>query len=515
MQEENTFNTELRRLSFRDFLLTDRFNKYAIGFSLFAWVFQLCLFKYYYPFASFINGDSFAYVSTAFYNADIAIYPVGYSKFLRIFNVFTSSDTALVVFQYVFIQASSLLFLFSVFYFHYTNKIIKIILLSTVNLNPVMLFLANYVSSDSIFLGLSICWISTLLWILHCPAWRVIWIHAIVVGLAFTMRYNALYYPVVSVIAFLGNKKMFTAKVFGLVISLALVSGFVLSTSLKYKKLVGKMQFSPFSGWQMANNGIYTYRGVPTGKRVVLPSKFAELDRDVQLYLDTSKTIEAKFPEIMADLNAVYMWSPISPLRTYMNKKYNTESDSSEFERWARIAPLYNEYGIVLMKTYPGVFLKRYVWSNFIKYYSPPVEFLGSYGFNVDTIPKETKRWFDYKESKVHSRFSDNNIAFMDYYPIVCGVMNTVFLMLSLSFFLLKGRSIDRILFQTWVLFFTFWLSNLAFSVFASPIALRFQLFSLLICFASNLLLLDFVLKQAKLETERKKSVLDFPDVAQ
>ncbi|MBO9565799.1 MAG: hypothetical protein J7621_23685, partial [Niastella sp.] len=58
-----------------------------------ALVIQFSIFKYLYPFASFIHGDSFSYLQAANENLSINTYMVGYSNFLRLFSVFTKSDT--------------------------------------------------------------------------------------------------------------------------------------------------------------------------------------------------------------------------------------------------------------------------------------------------------------------------------------------------------------------------------------------------------------------------------------
>jgi hypothetical protein len=156
-------------VSFRDFLFKDKRNRTILILAAVAMVIQWGVFKYFYPFASFIHGDSFSYIYAADRNLSINKYLIGYSKFLRLFSVFSTSDTALVTFQYISIQCSALLLLFSLFYFHKPYRIAQYILICLMVLNPLFLHLANLISSDCIFVAISFTWFSLLLWIIHKP----------------------------------------------------------------------------------------------------------------------------------------------------------------------------------------------------------------------------------------------------------------------------------------------------------------------------------------------------------
>src|SRR5438552_17349339 len=135
--------------SFKDFLLKNRRNKIILLTSAILIVLQFSVFKYFYPFAGFIHGDSFNYLNSAFSNLDVNTYMIGYAKFLRLFSVFTSADIPLVAFQYLFIQASGLFLVFTLFYFYNPSKVIQIVLLCFVVINPLFLYMANYISSDA------------------------------------------------------------------------------------------------------------------------------------------------------------------------------------------------------------------------------------------------------------------------------------------------------------------------------------------------------------------------------
>src|SRR5579872_3099135 len=120
-------------------------------------VLQFIIFKLCYPYAGFLNGDSYAYLQSAIYNYDISTYPIGYSKFLRIFSAFTRSDTALVAFQYLAIQAGALALLFTLNTIFRPRRITVWLMFIFAVFNPVTLYISNYVSSDALFFALSLC----------------------------------------------------------------------------------------------------------------------------------------------------------------------------------------------------------------------------------------------------------------------------------------------------------------------------------------------------------------------
>ncbi len=110
---------------FKEFVLDDRLNSTFLWIAGIAIITQFIIFKILYPYAGFINGDSYVYLQSAYMNLDINTYPVGYSKFLRLFSIFTKSDTALVAFQYLAIQASALWLLFTLFRIYTPGRLTK------------------------------------------------------------------------------------------------------------------------------------------------------------------------------------------------------------------------------------------------------------------------------------------------------------------------------------------------------------------------------------------------------
>src|SRR5687767_14195592 len=134
------------------------------------------------------------YLKAAYKNSDINTCMIGYAKYLRLINVFTKSDTILVGFQYIFLQGSCLFLLFTIFYFHNLSKVLQNILFCFMVFNPLFLFMGNLISSDALFAALSLIWFTLLLWIIHKPSMKLIVLHAFIIFIAFTVRYNAWIY---------------------------------------------------------------------------------------------------------------------------------------------------------------------------------------------------------------------------------------------------------------------------------------------------------------------------------
>lgn len=482
--------------SFSHFVFKNRLNKIYLLCAFFAIVIQFCLFKYWYPFASFINGDSYRYLETAYHNLSINKYPVGYSNFLRLFSVFTKSDTALTGFQYLALQTSILAFLFTLFYFYKPGKVVQIFLLAFTVLNPVFLYLANYISSDTIFLTLSLVWFTLLLWIMHRPSVQLIFWHALVLFLVFTVRYNALYYPLIAALAFLLSKQRLWLKLAGPALGVLLIALFIVHSSYQYKKLTGTWQFTPFSGWQMANNAMYAYMFIDSANRKPVPAKYKNIDNSLRAYFDsTSAYIH---PSQRMKISTSFMWSDRLPLQKYMNDKFKHDSTSDELKQWASMGPLYHNYGSYIIRQYPSSFLHYFIWPNMLKFYAPPVEFLEQYSTGKDSVNPVAQAWFGYKSPKITSRFKSFDVHVLSFLPILAGSLHMVFLFGVIGFIMLQGQRQNGRLRKGLLLVITCWLVNFGFSVYASPIALRFQLFSIIVSISFASLFIEYIVQMAR-----------------
>ena len=482
--------------SFKSFLFQTKKTKQYLYFALIACVLQFLFFKHLYPQVGLINGDSYAYLETAYWNLDINTYPTGYSKFLRIVSAFSRSDTVLVATQYLLLQISSLFLLFSFFYFYKPGKLVQIILLLFFVFNPFFLYLSNYILSDALFIPLSLTWFSLLIWVLHRPDTKILVAQALILFLAFTVRYNALFYPAISAIAILLTKRSLWVKTAGIAGSILLIGLFIAFTSNKYKTLSGVREFTPFTGWQLANNAMYAYRYVDGTARKPVPTRFQHLDGMVRNYFDTTRDL-VKHPESQLVASTVYMWDPSSPLQKYMQLKFHHDTLVSPLQRWATVAPLFADYGNWVMRAYPRQYFKYYLIPNALKYYTPPIEFLDTYNMGIDSVSSFAKTWFNWKSGKVKTLEKDFNVGALNFYPVLVGSLNVLFMISVISFLVLKGLKSLKAEGKIIWLAMGLWIFNFCFSIFASPIALRFQVFPFLVYTCFTIIFLEYIWRLA------------------
>lgn len=459
-------------------------------------VVQFLVFKWLYPYPNFLP-DSYSYLETAMQGRNINKWPIGYSWFLKLFGLVSRSHWWLVCCQYLLLEVAILYFLFSMGYLLQLSKWLFGCMLLIGIVSPLVLHVSNFVSSDALFAALSLIWFAQLLWIVCKPGIAVLLLHAIVLLMVFAVRYNSLYYPFISiaVILFTGMRDLWRWGTIALI--LLLPGAFVGYTQVQYFKEIGKAEFSPFSGWQLASNALYAYAHVPAEARSKERTIYSFLQQLVDRHMDSLQRMSYAPP---LSVGVYYLWDPQSPLQQFLKVRRSGDSTTTEFKRWASVGPLYKEYGYYLMKTYPEAFLEHYVWPNLISYYVPPSEFLESYNMGTDTVEQAAVYWFGLKTNKVHSHVSDRVIRVNTYYPLVLALVNLLFVLGSIGFMLL-GCFTKRVpvVKKVYVCILLIWTCNMAFSVLASPIVLRYQVFPMLVTQTCMLWITAYIFRKVTL----------------
>lgn len=499
--QNNMSEIEISELSFKDFLFRNRRNRRILWISAGLIVIQFVIYKFFYPYPNFIHGDSFSYIYSAYKNLNLNTYLPGYSNFIRLFSVFSSSDTMLVIFQYLFVQCSSIFFLSTLFYLFKPRKIVQSLLVIFFVCNPLLLGLANLISSDCYFLSISLVWWTLLLWIIQSPTLKLILLQSFVLYIAFTTRYNALIYPFIGIIVLFLSKAPLKRKLLGIGITFTLCTTFVIQTGYRYQALTGVWQYSPFSGWQMANNAMYAYRFVDNQQRKSIPDKFIALDNLIRTYFDSTRNPYKHIQEGFLASTA-YMWDKDLPLIRYQEMMFVNDKSSSSLKKWACMGPFYKEYGETIIKLYPKYFINYYLWPNFNKFIAPSTEYLGTYNMGRDTVSSLAKDWFKYSSNKIHTRFKSSDITILDFYPILSGIVNMMILGGLIYFISLGGIRNNKIFSKGVLLAGVVWISNVFFTVIASSPALRFQAFPILITTTFSFLLCDWILHETSKREE-------------
>lgn len=462
-----------------DYLWNNKANRAWWLTALVVFLLQFILFKFRYPFANYMP-DSYSYLESAGNNSDVSMWPVAYSKFLRIISAFTHSDKIVVGIQYFFMQFAALTFLFSLLYLLKPGRIVRNILLTFFLFNPAILFMSNYISADSLFIGFSFLWLSSLIWIVFRPKYWLLVAQSFLLLACFTLRYNAIYYPLIAALAYLISRYRWYWKLSGIGLGVVLVACSFLITSAKMKEVTGHRQFSGFGGWQLANNALYMYQDIPAKDRQPVPARFAKLEAMVRQHMDTLSRVKLTKEDTIA--SRFYLWSPKGPLIQYMAHEWKKDSTTPYFKRWASEAPLYMEYGAYLIRKYPWTFATSVLLPNAYRYALPPPEFLELYNMNEDSVGMLAKLWFNYKSVRVQDHKKDAKIMVMDWYPVFATLTNILYVISAMGLLLFGLFRRDHSpLTKLFLLFTGIWLLNAGFSIFASPIALRYQLFPIVI----------------------------------
>jgi hypothetical protein len=505
-------NAPFSEQTFTQFLFHNRRNRITLYLAAAALVIQFAIFKYLYPFANYIHGDSFWYLDAANQNSTISTYPIGYSKFLRLVSVFAKPDLVLVSLQYLLIQCSTFFLLFTLFYFYKAGRAAQVVLLCFMTFNPLSLHLGNMVSSDGLFLALSITWFALLLWIIYKPSNKIIFWHALVLFAAFTVRYNALIYPFMAAVAFGLSKLTLRKKITGLGLGLLLIGWFVGLSMFQYKKLTGYWQFSAFSGWQWANNALYIYREVDSADREPVPLKFRALDNMVFKLYEKHPNLE------IGEAGTFFMWAPGLPLMQYRDSLFIKDIAATEFKKWAGMGPFYSSYGLYIIKKYPLHFLRYFVWPNSQKFLIPPVEYLEKYNWDYTTVPESAVKWFGYKNGQVKTRMKSGKVLVLQPYPFLVSITNLLMLLGLFSYVLLKGWKYNKTFNKCILLAGFVWITNAGFIIFAASAALRYQAFPAMLSITFSLLLIDWMarlIQHMKLQSQQQQPASEYAQKAE
>jgi len=458
---------------------------------------QFVVLKLLYPYPDFIS-DSYSYISTAELQMSVNLWPVGYSWFISALHMLTSSDIALLACQYFFLEASLLLFFYTFLYFYRPARNTSNILFIFLFCNPLFLWLSNAVLSDALFNSLSIIWWVQFLWMLNRPKLYQVFILAVVLGIAFTIRYTAMYYPLVAAVAFTLSSHQLRWKIIGSLMGVVIIIPFVLFTKQKTKEVTGTPEFSVFGSWQLANNALYMYDHIEVDSTKI-PPESRELDRLVRSYF---KAVPPQYRELDPFPGTFFIKTPDAPLKVYMMSRYNLVSPEQQFKVWGMVSPIYNSYGTWLIRHYPLAFARYYLWLNTKNYFLPHLEKYGNYNSGSDGIGNAAQYWFHYETNIVRSASKKLPGIIFFAYPPVFMILNFYFYG-AVIWLLITGRwrNLHPLFVKTLLLLVSYLVVNFAFSIFATPVVLRYQVLPFILLFSYSLLLLEFT------DNSRKKHI--------
>jgi len=477
---------------FFTFIIKERANRNYLWIALAGTAVLWVVFKLCYPFPDFFS-DSYSYIFAAAANLDVSIWPIGYSKFLYAFHLVSHSDLALVTVQYLLVQLASTYLFFSIVYLFQPSKMVVRVLFIFLLFDPLTLYICNYVNSDGLFAALSIFWFSELLWIICRPRWYQIVSQGVLLFLAFTVRNNAYYYPVLAVLAFLLSRQSVYRKLAGIALGLVLLGVFVVRTREAAYRITGTRQFSLFTGWQLANNALYMYDRIDVDSTQLPTARSKLLDREVRAFF--AHVPEGAYHDILyGNPGNFFLQYPMSPLKVYLLRHYHFGPGAGAVIAWGKASADFEPFGRYLIASHPWSFVRYFVLPNTRNYIVPPLEKLEKYNLGQDSIGGMAVEWFDLPTPRVRVVSKDMQSSFLFLLPWLFGVANLAFIGFGLYYGVKRGkikgnRDLDRVL----ILAGVFWAGNLGFGLFATILVLRYEFFPLIVLVAFCLLLYDII----------------------
>lgn len=426
-----------------------------------------------YPVPDYIP-DSKGYLLGSLTHEYIGYRPMGISLFLTKMYKLSPSLVFVAWAQFVLHVISALMITHAFFSIYPFKPLARKVLLAVAFLNIPILQLANTITSDSLFISLTVIWIALGIFIIRKPNFALLALVLFVLWLSVFIRYNALIYPVVMIagLLFVKNRPI---MIVGSLTCILLVWGFYSNITHKMVQATGTNVLSGFSGWQLASNAMKAYKaldekGIDTDDKELL-----ELDKNVIRYIDSTKNSD---PAYIHSFTTDFMWSSASPFVKAQNT-YAIRTRQGQFVSWTKISLVLQKYGQTIIKKYPVAFLNYYFMPNMFNFFSPELELLAKY-----TAP-EIKLWGKITNAyKTPEVTTNEHTALPLYFNTPFRILYTVVSILFIVFFLRLifmlyqwdiSREARNALCFTGIYFFC----KLGFEVLAAPVTFRYVLMTM------------------------------------
>lgn len=485
--------------TFYQYLFKDKTNRVLLGISLLAGFILFAVLKSWFPMPDYF-GDSNSYVLAAKQKMEMFYRPMGYAHFLTFLHDLNPTQNFVVYVHYTMLLMTSLFFYFSLDYlFVFSSKPIKYLSWLLIIVNPLILVAANQIGSDSLFTALTLFWFTSLLWIIRKPNWWMLVLQVLLLNWAFHVRYNALYYPAVTLVVFLiakTDKKLY--KIAGIAASFLVIYYSYSQIRQTTERITGARVFAGFSGWQMANNALYMYNHINVETSDFDDAELQKLDFFVKHCYD-SINVEEKEAISKGKLPPTFLWDPKGPLKQFLFYKIQT-TQIPYFASWHQVSELYGTYAKQLILQHPGAYFKYYIWNNLMYYGCPDPEFLSSYNADNITLPESTLQWFNLKNDKPHANRPGMQKSIVAPYRYIHLLLVIFSFVLPVAYLYKKKKESPaggmQDAFRTVGFWLCYMLTNMGFAILASIITLRYELPFFVLAFGLPLWFLDQILKR-------------------
>lgn len=458
----------------------------TILFSVIIWI----IFKHFYP-QPFITADSYFYILSANNNYYAGYWPIGYPKFIRLIVKLAYSSYLLVTIQFVISQVSLFLFFISIRTIFNLNTIASCLLFIFTTLNPIFIFANNHIMSDILFMDFSLLWMTQLLWIILCPRPFMLISQAFLLFIAFVIRYNAIYYPLLTILVFALSSISNWKKLIGIAITFIPIIIFIQFTRVQMEALGGVRIFSSAAGWKQASNALYMYSHIAEKDKSMIPEKFRELHLITKRYFKQKHTeVDLYHIESEPSLGCFYMNSDESPLIKYTILKNGENANTLNFNDKISFSAFFLKYGNYLILHHLKSFLQFVIMPNMAAYITPFPEIYGTtyqlYDSMDHDIGRLTKKWFKIKANYTPSRYIFLREKILSPYILIFSIVNLLFFIsiILTPFIILKRKIKLNNKHYCLIVLILACVLNFLFTIITTTSVIRFQFFSIIIEFA-------------------------------
>jgi hypothetical protein len=428
--------------------------------------------------------DSYHYVYAAARKLNINIWPIGYSYFIRLTGIISHDSLFFTTLQFVIFQTSLFFFYKTLCLFLKFPLWGNILFLIFIFFNPIILYTSNLVMADALFTSLSILWIGLLLRLMYSPKKYMLIAIGLIAVIALSVRYNALYYPIVGCLAFLICRERVYYKLIGIVLQILFLFTFVTFTKNEEKKVTGYPQFSPFGGWKVASNALYIFPHIDKNKEQHIPADLQRLDSLTRAYFNSPyDTVDLLTDDVSN--GSYYMFQGEAPLKQYMYLTTKEDTGFSGIRRQGLMGPIYQRFGTYVILNNAFCYGRYFILPNIHRFFIPPTEvFTSVYAFYLrpDGHGPVGAKWFGLKSLDAPVNYIMFREKLFNVYQLFMLPLHLLFILSLIGFFVFRiYKRIPTNVIYMFAILLLVWLAGTTFSLISSAIVLRYLIFSIIV----------------------------------
>jgi len=459
----------MQKESFKNFIFHENMNLFwcIMNFLILHFIFLKTLYPH-----TIVIYDGHHYIREAGNNLEIAGWPIGYPKFLAALHWLARGDWIVGTVQYILMESVVVYFYFTTKYLLRPGKWVSLLMLFALLINPFLLFISNYVMSDGLFATLTVLWFTLTLWYLYNPSPAYAYLSVIVMILAYSIRYYAMFYPLISFPIILFSKTRWWVKLFSIALGCILLLSFRWYTESLFERSIGRREFSPLSGWRLAGNALIMYQHISHREKDIPPPELKKLHQIVLRSLDAMPPPEALPKNFLVNY---FTFQPSSPLSIYAGVFFDDYITTSKIQRWSSVGKTFGEYGAWLIRKHPLAYFRYFVGQAISWYVCPKVDITNIFSNSGIPLLPETKNWFGTRSDWWGC--SSSKFYSVTYFPAVTTALNLLFILNVIVFFYRKCYKTAGPFFNKLVIVAAvYWLLGFLFIILTTPNLLRYTL---------------------------------------